>query len=87
MSLLKYLLLLLVLLCAIPLGFLLAKLTKEELKQGRKAFKAIIIISFVIAAILFFLPISLDNKIFIIASMFFLMILALISLTQSYRRK
>ncbi len=37
----KYLLSLIVLSFAIPLGFFLKKITKEELKQGRKYFGAL----------------------------------------------
>lgn len=75
-------LLLIVLLCAIPAGFLLAKLTKEELKQGRNVFKAIIITSLIIAAISIFLPLSSDNKQFIITSMLFAAILTFISVKK-----
>lgn len=82
MNLLKYMLLLIVLLCAIPVGFLLAKLTKEELKQGRKAFKAIITISSIILIISIFLPLSSDNKQFILASTLFIALLAFISMKK-----
>ncbi len=87
MNLIKYLLLVIVLLCAFPIGFWLAKLTKEELKQGKKAFIEIIIISLVIANISIFLPLGSENKLFIITSMLFMAILSLISLKRALSYK
>lgn len=82
----QYIFLAIVIIFAIPLGFLLARLTKEELKQGRKAFITIIAVSLIILIITIFLPLSLDNKLFIITSMFFLLLLAFISLRKSYKK-
>jgi hypothetical protein len=43
----KILIGILVLIAGIPIGIILAKLTKEELKQGQKWFKIILLISFI----------------------------------------
>ncbi len=43
-----------ILLLGFPMGFYLAKITKEELKQGQKWFKIIIAVSFVGAIISLF---------------------------------
>lgn len=87
MNLLKYLLLLTVLICAFPLGYLLAKSTKEELKQGRKAFIAIIIISPIIAAMSIFLPLSQEDRLLMITSMLFIAIFSVISLKKRQKKK
>jgi hypothetical protein len=84
MNILKYALLLLVLVCAIPTGFLLAKTTREELKDGRRTFKAIIFISLLVAAAVLLIPLSTDSMVFMITSMIFLAIIAGISLKKSY---
>ncbi len=46
-TLLKFILAILVLALGIPIGNYLAKITKEELKQGRKWFKPVIILSLI----------------------------------------
>jgi integral membrane sensor domain MASE1 len=51
----EYLISIIGLLFAIPLGFLLKSLTKEELEQGRKYFEFIWVISFLVGSVLIFL--------------------------------
>jgi 4-hydroxybenzoate polyprenyltransferase len=83
MEILRQIFVLLVVLSAIPAGLLLSKVTKEELKSGRKAFKLMIMISFLVLISSFFLDLDFNNKTFIIASMLFILILAYISLKKS----
>lgn len=87
MQILQIVLLLLVILAAFPLGFFLAKLTKEELKSGRNAFKAMIIVCLLVILITFFLNLQIDKKIFLDASMLFIMVTVSISLKKSYKAK
>lgn len=50
---LKEILAVLVLLSSIPAGFILAWLTQDELKQGKKYFRLIIIVSLILGLIFF----------------------------------
>jgi ABC-type Fe3+ transport system permease subunit len=50
---LKEILSVLVLLSSIPAGFILAWLTSDELKQGKKYFRAIILLSLILGLIFF----------------------------------
>lgn len=84
MSLIQYLLLVMIIILAVPIGCLLGKITKEELKSGRKAFKTIIFIASAVIILAFLLKVDLNSKIFLGASMLFFMVLALISLKMSY---
>ncbi len=72
----------LILALAIPSGFLIARLCRDELVQGRKWFK-ILIIGFLILGIGFFL---FGYKVEGFAS-FFIMITSLISYVKSYDKK
>ncbi len=83
----QYLFLAILVISAFPLGILLAKLTKEELKQGRKAFIAIIIASIVVIVATLFIPLGKDSNLFLIVSMLFLFIMALISLKRALSYK
>ena len=67
----------LLLLIAIPIGFLIKYLTPEELKSGQKYFKAIIIVS-IIAGVFFFI----EEETYITWTSAFIVIVALISLKK-----
>lgn len=67
-----------ILLCGIPIGRFLAKITKEELKQGQRYFKIIILISLIGG----FIGLFMLND-FIMFSMFFIAIVTSHSLKIS----
>jgi hypothetical protein len=71
-----------ILLLAIPVGFLIAYLCRDELVQGRKWFQGVIALCF-IGAIYFFIV---ENQI-IVFSLAFLAIVAFISLLKSKDKK
>jgi MFS family permease len=75
----------LVIVLALPFGYLLARFTREELKEGRKAFLAIIVISLIISAVTLFLPLADETKTFLIFSAVFIAALTSISLFFSYK--
>jgi len=83
MEYLKYLLLIVVLLCAIPLGYLLKNITKEELKSGKKYFKLIWTSSLILTVVLFvislFININAQLKNTAIFSLIFIAIVSFIS--------
>ena len=80
-------LLALVVLLAFPAGFLLAKSTKEELKEGRRAFVFIILVSIAVLLVSSFLNLSNEKKLFLVLSMIIVTILSGISLEKSYNSK
>ncbi|MEA3329678.1 MAG: hypothetical protein U9Q06_02955 [Nanoarchaeota archaeon] len=51
----NYVIALIVLLMGVPIGYLLKYFTKEELTQGKKYFKILWIVSFVVGGIFIFL--------------------------------
>ena len=69
-----------------PIGLLIAKHTKEELKSGRKWFKLIIFICFlaIIASLIFTRD---KTLLFLISSFVFIILLTLASLLKSKRKK
>lgn len=75
----------LTLLLVFPLGFLLAWLCKEELKQGRAYFKIMIGLCLLAAVVISF--INFQEKLAVILSLFFVIILASVSLYKSYEKK
>jgi len=84
MDIIQIVLLMLVILLAFPAGLLLAHATREELRDGRRAFIAIITASLVIILASLFLGFSNQEKIFITVGMLSLLIIACISLKKSY---
>jgi len=84
MDIIQIILLMLVILLAFPAGLLLAKATREELREGRRAFIAIIIASLVIILASLFLGFSNQEKLFITTGMLSISIIACISLKKSY---
>lgn len=50
----------LVLLLAIPTGYLIAYLTKDELKQGKEWFRWIMIISFLLTLLFYFIGMNVE---------------------------
>jgi len=84
----QYLLLFVIVIAAFPIGVLLAKSCKEELKAGKPAFIAILIISF--AALFYALASKLDTKSKLITatSLLFLAIIAAVPLsTKEIKRR
>ncbi|MGB9708112.1 MAG: hypothetical protein ACPLXC_02175 [Candidatus Pacearchaeota archaeon] len=69
-----------------PVGLLIAKLTEEELEQGRKWFMLIILLS-IIGIILSFVFTNNETLLFLVASFVFIALVALASLVKSRRRK
>ncbi len=76
-------LLALVVILAIPAGFILAKVTREELKEGRVIFKALVLVSVALAVFTVFADFSLDTRLFVLFSASFIGIVSFISLNQS----
>lgn len=73
------------LLSALPLGYLLAWLTKEELVQGRLAFALLIPASAVMAAAFLFLEI--EPKLPLAFSLLFILIVSMICMLKSYDQR
>ncbi len=84
MNIVQIALLMLVILLAFPAGLLLAHATREELRDGRRAFIAIIIASFIVILISLFLGLSNQEKLFITTGMLSISIIACVSLKKSY---
>lgn len=87
MNMLQLVLLFVVLALSYPAGIILARVTREELKDGRKAFSAMIISAFIVIVISFFSQFALSEKLFIASSMIFISAISYISLKRSYRSK
>jgi len=69
-----------ILLTAIPLGYFLKYLTKEEIKPGKKYFHLAFITSFVLAIIFLFIEINdINTKKTAIISLFYISIVSFIS--------
>lgn len=86
MEILQYALMLLVILVAFPIGFLLAKLTKEELKSGRVWFQLVIVLAIVITIASICSKLCLNDILITVTSMLFIIIIAGISLVKSKKR-
>tara|TARA_Y100000034_G_scaffold132001_1_gene193969 strand:+ start:6159 stop:6416 length:258 start_codon:yes stop_codon:yes gene_type:complete len=71
-----------VLILAVPVGYLIAWLARDELVSGRKYFR-ILIIGSILAGIWFYLVKRID----LVLSMGFLLIISLISLVKSQDKK
>lgn len=82
---LNSILIIIVLLTSLPVGYLLAYLTKEELVQYRKYFIALVAVSLIIALILAF--ISIKNNGAIILTLIYIAVVSLISLLLSYKKR
>lgn len=87
MHIVQILLLTFVLLAAFPLGFLLAKATKEELKVGRRAFVSILLASIAVIVVSLFLGFSDEDKLFLVLSMLFIALISYISFKESYKKE
>ncbi|HRZ85546.1 MAG TPA: hypothetical protein P5277_02085 [Candidatus Paceibacterota bacterium] len=68
-----------ILLLAIPIGYILKHYTKEEIKSGRKYFFYLFITSIVISSIFLFIPINFVLKSTIIFGLLFIAIVSFIS--------
>lgn len=78
---LKEVLIVIILISAVPLGYLLAYLCRDELKQGRKWFKLLVFVSVLLAVIFLFFNLA------IALTLFFISIVSLISLIKSYDKR
>ena len=76
-----------VLLSALPLGYLLAWLTREELVQGRLAFTMIMAASIVIIIALLFVSLEINLKLSLVFALLFIFIASSISMWKSYDKK
>ncbi len=83
----QYLLLIAIILVAFPLGLFLAKITIEQLKAAIIAFKILIIISLLALFISFFLNMQYKDKLILIITMLFIIIISTISLKKSYKAR
>ena len=75
----SYLLASIILLLAVPFGYLIRYFTKDELKIGKLYFKVLVIISLIISVAILIAPIGAINKKTIISSMLFIAIVSFIS--------
>lgn len=87
MEIIQILLLNVLLILAFPTGLLLAKTTKEELKDGRKAFISLIAISAVVILTALLLKITNENKMLVIYTALFIIIISAISLNKSHKKQ
>ncbi len=77
---LKILLAILILILSFPSGYLLAYLCRDELIAGRKWFKLLALISFILAIVFLFFNLT------IALACIFISIVSLISLSKSYQK-
>jgi len=68
----------LIMAAAVPIGYLLAYLTKDELKEGREYFKLISVLTFALGFVFLFFNLAVG------LSLIFISIVSLISLIESY---
>lgn len=78
---LKEILAILVLLLAFPSGYLLAYLCRDELLEGRKWFKLLAFLSFILAIVFLFFDLTAT------LTCIFISIVSIISLIKSYDKK
>ncbi len=83
-SLIQLGLLALTIILAIPAGFILARVTREELKDGRGAFKTLVLGCIGIAIFSLLYDFNIENKLFLLFSASFIGIFSFISLKQSF---
>lgn len=81
----KELIVILILITSVPVGHFLAWLTKEELKDGRRWFNLIIIISLIHAVITGIL--NINYKLSIILALIYIIIVSFISWKLSFNKK
>lgn len=77
---LQILLIILVLVLAVPIGYLLAYLCRDELKDGRKYFKLLVFLSAILGIVFLFLDLIVG------LSLIFISVVSLISLIKSYNK-
>ena len=76
---LMYLIAVIVLTCGIPIGLMLKKSTKEELKSGKKYFKILWIGCLILAIVAYFIPVNYSLKMTVIFSLLFVAIVSFMS--------
>lgn len=84
---LNYLLSALIIILAFPIGYLLAKICKEELVAGRILLFALYLTSLILTLIFIFLPIDKQFKLPIILSLIFIVIVSFMAFWLSYNKK
>ena len=85
MNTIQIILTLIIALAGYPAGLLIAHLTKEELKQGRRWFLAIIAIS-IIAIVISLLFLTGDSLFFMISALIFIALISLASIIMSKKK-
>lgn len=83
---LNIILAILIVFLAFPVGYLLAKVTREEIKGGRKAFLLLYLINIPLIIIIAFLKIDSQIKLSVILTLFFIMIVSFMSFFLSYKK-
>lgn len=86
MEITQILLLNIILILAFPLALLLARTTKEELKDGRKAFIALIVFFIIALLVSLILRITNESRTLVVYAALFVIILSSISLNKSYKK-
>jgi len=74
-------------LSALPLGYLLAWLTREELVQGRLAFALIMAASVIIIIVLLFIGLEINLKLSLVFALLFIFTASSVSMLKSYNKK
>jgi len=88
MELYQYLLLVVIIAFAFPAGSFIAKLTKEELKAGKRWFQLLIVLAIaVIISSLCILKNCGEDFLLIASSMLFIIIIASVSIAKEKKRK
>ena len=87
LSILQIIISIAVLLLALPLGYLLAWLTREELVQGRNAFSLLMAASIIIIIVLLFVSLEINLKLSLVFALLFIFIASAVSMRKSYDKK
>lgn len=74
-------------LSALPLGYFLAWLTKEELVQGRLAFALLMAASALLIVLLLFFAMEISIKLSLVFALLFMLIASAVSMFKSYDKK
>ena len=77
-----YLIAIIILALAIPIGFFLKWITKEEIESGKKYFKVLFISSFLLSLFVLLIPIEYNLK---ISSFFALLFMAIVSVMSWWK--
>ncbi len=86
MNIFCYIISLIIVLMAVPVGYFLAQITKEELKDGRTWFKYLILFAFFIIVMATIWNIPVEVKLAIILTAVAIIIITYISFKKSYTK-